>query len=243
MERDEQLTAPLLGMLTPVPAAGRGVCRVCHRSSPGGYDRCESCRLTMGQVANPIELVVPISLYQSNDSLWNLLRNYKDSTDPVVRQRQSNRLAAVLARFLRLHAGCIHRAGGGEWDLVTVVPPSKARVEAQPLLAVLDRVGSVREQAQVTLETVARPGHRRASDEAYRVVVPVGGRRVLLVDDTLTSGAALQSAASALAAGGATVVAGLVIGRVIDGGFSREEKELWTRQRRERFSFDRCCLE
>ena len=30
----------------------------------------------VGQVARPLELVVPISLYQSNDSPWNLLRNY-----------------------------------------------------------------------------------------------------------------------------------------------------------------------
>jgi predicted amidophosphoribosyltransferase len=40
--------------------------------------------------------------------------------------------------------------------------------------------------------------------------------RILLVDDTFTSGATFQSAASALALGGADVIAGVVIGRVID---------------------------
>lgn len=151
MKPDEQLTAPLLGMLTTVPLAGTGVCRVCHGSSAGGSDRCESCRLTMGQVGNPLELVVPISLYQSNDSLWNLLRNYKDSPDEVVRRRRSNRLGAILSRFLRLHAECLRQAGGGEWDLVTVIPPSRVRPEPQPLLRILERVGSVTDDAKVSL--------------------------------------------------------------------------------------------
>ena len=44
---------------------------------------------------------------------------------------------------------------------MTVVPPSKVRTEAQPLLGVLRRVGSVEEQAQVKLETVAKPGYGR----------------------------------------------------------------------------------
>jgi hypothetical protein len=113
VEPDEALTAPLLGILTPVPAAGRGICRVCHRAARAGFDRCESCLRTMGQVSHPVGLVVPISLYQSGDSLWNLLRNYKDSPDPQVRLRQSNRLGAIVARFLRLHADCIRRPGEG----------------------------------------------------------------------------------------------------------------------------------
>jgi hypothetical protein len=39
---------------------------------------------------------------------------------------------------------------------------------------------------------------------------------MLLVDDTMTTGAKLQSAASALNLGGARVVAAVVLGRVID---------------------------
>lgn len=197
----------------------------------------------MGQVANPLELVVPISLYQSNDSLWNLLRNYKDSPDEMARRRQSNRLGAILARFLRLHAECLRQAGGGEWDLVTVIPPSRIRAEPQPLLRILERVGSVKDDARVTLELSAKPRHRRASDEAFSLAAQVNGRRVLLVDDTFTTGAAVQSAASALTRAGATVVAALVIGRVIDVKFSPSDKDLWARKRRERFQFELCCLE
>jgi hypothetical protein len=66
---------------------------------------------------------------------------------------------------------------------------------------------------------------------------------VLLIDDTFTSGSTFQSAASRLALGGAEVVAGVVIGRVINPGFSAEARELWERQRTIAFDFDVCCLE
>jgi len=46
------------------------------------------------------------------------------------------------------------------------------------------------------------------------------GKRILLIDDTLTTGATAQSAASALSNGGATVVGILTIGRMIKPSFS-----------------------
>jgi phosphoribosylpyrophosphate synthetase len=126
---------------------------------------------------------------------------------------------------------------------VTVVPPSRVRRDPQPLVGVFARVGSVKDLVAPTLDVVRRPGHRAASDDAYSVTGEVDGRRVLLVDDTMTSGAALQSAASVLSGAGATVVAALVIGRVVDVEFSPADKELWDRARKQRFSFERCCLE
>jgi adenine/guanine phosphoribosyltransferase-like PRPP-binding protein len=47
------------------------------------------------------------------------------------------------------------------------------------------------------------------------VGVDVAGSRLVLVDDTWTTGARAQSAASALAAGGAEVEAVVVLGRVV----------------------------
>lgn len=69
---------------------------------------------------------------------------------------------------------------------------------------------------------------------------------MLLVDDTFTSGATFQSAASALALDGADVVAGVVIGRVIntsDTAGHPEKLALWQQQRQVPFSFAACCLE
>ncbi|MGO9149279.1 MAG: ComF family protein [Acidimicrobiales bacterium] len=71
------------------------------------------------------------------------------------------------------------------------------------------------------------------------------GKRILLIDDTRTTGATAQGAASALSNGGATVVGILTIGRVIKPSFSETVNEYWQRQRgpRRPFTFDRCCLE
>jgi len=57
------------------------------------------------------------------------------------------------------------------------------------------------------------------------------GKRILLIDDTLTTGAMAQSAASALSNRGATVVGILTIGRMIKPSFSETVNEDWQRQR------------
>ena len=66
---------------------------------------------------------------------------------------------------------------------------------------------------------------------------------MILVDDTFTSGARIQSAASALALAGANVVAAVTIGRVINPRFNDATAELWADARGTRFDFDVCCLE
>ena len=88
-------------------------------------------------------------------------------------------------------------------------------------------------------------GHLTANDDGFESVRDVRGERVLLVDDTFTTGATAQSAASALGNAGATVVGIVAVGRVIKPGFSETVKEYWERQRdpRRPFTFDRCCLE
>lgn len=84
--------------------------------------------------------------------------------------------------------------------------------------------------------------HRQASDRAFAVTQDLRGRRILLLDDTFTTGAALQSAASCLAQAGAKVVAAVVVGRIITPDFSPEANSLWRRMARHMFDFERCCL-
>lgn len=85
--------------------------------------------------------------------------------------------------------------------------------------------------------------HNKADNEGYETTEDVTGKRVLLMDDTFTSGARVQSAASALALGGATVVAAVVAARFINPDFNEESRELWDNAGEEPFSFDTCCLE
>ena len=108
------------------------------------------------------------------------------------------------------------------------------------------RVGSLRDQCETLLELGSEPvGHRTASDFGFQTVRDMDGKRILLIDDTLTTGATAQSAASALSNRGATVVGILTIGRMIKPSFSETVNEDWQRQRgpRRPFTFDRCCLE
>jgi adenine/guanine phosphoribosyltransferase-like PRPP-binding protein len=85
--------------------------------------------------------------------------------------------------------------------------------------------------------------HNQASDAAYVVTGDVADVRVLLVDDTFTSGARAESAASALQLAGGRVVAMVPIGRVIKREFSEESAALLDRAREEPFDFDVCCIE
>ena len=85
-------------------------------------------------------------------------------------------------------------------------------------------------------------GHLAASDHGFTVMSRVRGRRVLLVDDTLTTGAEVQSAASALQAAGATIPAAVVLGRYINPDFNQAASDLWERAHGRPFAFDRCCL-
>jgi predicted amidophosphoribosyltransferase len=196
----------------------------------------------MGDVSRPTGLVVPISLYQTTGQLWYVLRKYKDSPDAQLRQRFTLQIAATLSRFLRLHEGCIAAAAGRPWQGITLVPPSHEREGPQPLEGAVNLVPALRGQYVRTLRTVVPRVPRLASDEAYEVVTDVGGLDLLVIDDTFTTGASIQSAASALQLAGANVVGAVVVGRVINPEFTPETKALWAKARELPFRFETCCV-
>ncbi len=250
--------ADLLGPLlharafTAVPPRGSGVCDACHGPAPSGKQRCASCRAVLAQVDHPLTLVVPISLYTTasgrlpgGGQLYNLLWEYKDRRNPL--PEVPWQVAAILARFLAAHHGCISREAGGGWEMVASVPSTVGRNGQHPLRAALGRLGRFDQPRKEREAPLLRPGpapirEGRADPEGFTVTEPVAGRRVLLVDDALVTGARLQSAAAALRAAGATVAAGVVLGRLVLPGTATTER-LWRRQRAREFSFETCCLE
>jgi hypothetical protein len=244
--RVEEYTDPYRDIYTPPPPAGPGVCHICHSAS-GQFARCWSCNETRRSVSYPIELVVPISLYRVGEQLHSVLRGYKSSPFEDARRRYGLRVAATLHRFMRDHGGCIRAAAGDMWDTVTIVPSKQPRKDVHPLERAI-RLGATLKKAYRPLLTSDRPeliARARGDDRGFKTTRNVKGLRVLLIDDTFTSGATFQSAASALVLGGATVVAGVAIGRVIHTGDEEYEykDELWKERRQLGFSFDRCCLE
>ena len=219
-----EAAATLDGLLRPVPPVGPGICRVCHHVPSPGFDDCWSCGTTMGQVSMPVQHVVPITIYETRGQVWHHLRQYKDSPDPATRKQLRIPLLAVLARFLTRHGDCV--APGG-WDLITCVPSTRRTETQHPLLRGMRRVRSLQESVADLLEPGPTAlGHNQADDRGYVVSEP-GSERVLLVDDTFTTGARLQSAASALSLAGHEVAGAVVIGRVFTPDWSADHQRVW----------------
>ena len=240
-----ELTDPYLDQYTPVPPVGPGVCDVCHGAPRTGYTRCRSCWEVMRQVSRPVSRVVPISLYETTDQLWTVLRGYKDGRTAGQRTRFTLQVAATLGRFLAGHQRCVAGPGEPPWDLLGTVPSTGGRRGLHPLRNAIRLLSAPLgdREAELLAPGPVRVDHNHADDRGFVVRAEVRGRRVLLVDDTFTSGARVQSAASALQLAGAEVVAVVVVGRVIKPAYNQETQRLWEQARGRRFTFDTCCLE
>jgi predicted amidophosphoribosyltransferase len=237
-----EYTDPFVTTYANVPAAGPDVCAICHGISLGGYARCYSCKICIEAVSSPVIQVAPISLYAIPGQLHHVLRYYKDGAASV-RPQFRTQVAAILARFLITHGDCLRQVAG-DWDFITATPSSKGRVGPHPF----EEVIGISRFLQDQYKGVLAPGpdtltFRKASDNGYSVTSSVEGSRILLVDDTYTTGARIQSAASALQLAGATVVAAVPVGRVIRPDYDEETAAWWARVRSEPYDFDRCCLE
>ena len=114
----EELTTPYAAAYTPPPHHGPGICDVCHNAPFIGDTRCLSCQRATATVTHPIDLVVPISLYELGGQLHNVLRDYKYSGSADVRRLHALQVGATLHRFVRDHGQHVREAAGRRWDLV-----------------------------------------------------------------------------------------------------------------------------
>ncbi|HTW99335.1 MAG TPA: hypothetical protein VMD59_11190, partial [Acidimicrobiales bacterium] len=237
------LPARLAAQCVPVPPSGHDVCPLCHGYRRRGFALCSSCQRVAGQLSTRCSLVVPVSLAAVGSSpLYRLLCAYKDRRRlPSARRGPVLQVARLLAAFLAGHGHCIEAAAGGAWDGLAAVPSSSPRVGKHPLVEVARLVAG---DASLPVEIDRGPaqlGHLRASDLGF-VARGVAGRRLLVLDDTWTSGARAQSAASALRLAGADVVAVVPVARLVRPGF-RDGSSFWQRQQAIAFDPARCCLE
>lgn len=241
-----EITDGLRSTYRTVLPAGPGVCVICHSQPNPGYAICYSCHGTMKAVTHPTRRIVPISLTSRGDQLYYSLVHYKRHLlpwEPGAEQQGTFRrqLAALFGRFVVQHGKCV--AGeAGSWDAIVVVPSTRtAPGQIHPLhqtIAMLRDSGRLLMAPLRTSDEVF--GDREASDRRFVVVEDVRGRRVLLVDDTMTSGARLQSAASVLRLHGATVIAAVPLARFVNPDHS---VELWNQASQIPYDFNRCCLE
>ena len=207
-------------------------CAVCRGPAPPGSRRCYPCDLhhqvAQGALA---DLVVPIAFAVKGGPHASRLWQYKSAriaggdndlpgsgsgSGADVRAQAACRLLALLTVFLRDHGRCLWLAAGvGRPSHVAVVPSARTRPGQHPLASLL--------APYLTLPwagLAARPGQHpvRELDPDRFLATPVPRARVLLIDDTWTTGATAQSAAMALRRAGARSVVIVVLGRHVGPG-------------------------
>jgi predicted amidophosphoribosyltransferase len=220
------------------PRAGSGVCASCFDLTNGGT-RCYHC----SHDAAFVDAMAPISYSIGGEQLHHALGGYKRYTGTPARYLAAG-LAAVLWRHLDDHEACLARAVAVDrFDLVTTVPSSDADRDETHALHRL--VGQLVKPLRPRYERLLRRTDtavtaHRFSAERYRANAGLGGRKVLLIDDTWTTGANAQSAAAALKAAGAQRVAVVVIGRYLNREWGHNDRQL--RRLPQPFDWGHCAL-
>ena len=213
-----------------MPAVGQpGVCRYCHGACDPDYEQCYPCLLADRSVG-ALD-ILPISMSVDGGLLHRHLRGYKDDRSPAVRHRMSVRLAALTAVFLEHHRFCV-----GPFDSVVLVPsPTRTAVTS-----IVQHVRSLRDEYRPALKVSRLGSKHELRADRFTVTRDVSGERVLILDDTLTSGATLFSAVAALRDAGAAIVGPVVIGRHLQPSWEPSHAMLsWLRPRP--WVDERCC--
>jgi hypothetical protein len=208
------------GLAAPGPATP-GRCQTCFGPAAPGAARCFACDLhaqcAPGSLAS---VVLPVAYAAKGGQHARRLWLYKSGQPGAPAARQA--LTVLLLVFLREHGPCLWRRagwghGGAGPSHLAVVPSCRGRPGPHPLRALAEPYLRLPWAALAT-----RPGaDGRARDldpERFTARPPAGaagldGARVLLLDDTWTTGASVQSAVMALRRAGAASVAAVVLGR------------------------------
>lgn len=225
--------------LVPMPQDAPDVCPLCRSGRTRPDQLCFSCQRTSAQVLHPCELVIPISYYTTPSALRDRMHDYKEHPDPGVREEQSRYVAAILVRYFVEHRDAL-AARFGDWDDVAAVPSTHH--DNPPALQTAIEANFPDAIGRFTRPLARGPGTMTFNQASPTGFVPIAGaaitgRRVLLIDDTYTTGARLQSAHHALVAAGSTVVAAIVVTRKINPDPRYGSDRLWERQSAVPFDF------
>jgi hypothetical protein len=189
------------------------LCSVCRGPTGRRSARCYGCDLHMQCAPGSLaDVVVPVAFAIKGGSHARCLWQYKSerlAAEAVGRAALTVR--ALLLVFLHDHGPCLWRAADipGPTHLA-VVPTARGRPGTHPLRALI-----AEHLTGPWAELRARPGGEqvRDLDPGRFKARAIPGARVLLIDDTWTTGSSAQSAAMALRRAGADAVITVVLGR------------------------------
>jgi adenine/guanine phosphoribosyltransferase-like PRPP-binding protein len=205
-----------------LPALEVRACQVCGGPTPGRFALCFCCATLVGQLRMPLAPVVALVEYRVGDDMHRRLRGYKDAPVSEARDVLAGELAALVEAWLARDACSRRLRPGSGWDVVATVP-SSARPAGAPVDAVVSRVPDLaRRHRRLLVRGSQTTGHLRAARRGFAVPPEIDRewlrqRRILVVDDTIITGARAQSAAAALRMAGGRVAGVVVVGRVVSG--------------------------
>ncbi len=183
-------------------------------------------------------MIIPISFYAKPSRLRDRMHDFKEHAEPAVRASEGKAVASIVARYISEHGTALAERFGA-WDATVAVPSTHH--DDPPLLQT-----SIEQNFPDVLTPFDQPlsrgtsdmGFNQASETGFSVTDDVVGQRFLLLDDTFTTGARLQSAHHALIAAGATVPVAIVVTRKINPSTTYGGLDMWDRQTKIDFRFD-----
>ncbi|RKF25777.1 phosphoribosyltransferase [Micromonospora globbae] len=197
----------------PLPP-GDGICAVCRSTAGSGFELCYQCsqhRSASGGMQ--ADIVAPIAYSIARAQHDHNLIIYKSAQPSAVAM---GNLSSLTVLYLAYHWDCFAAALGGAFTHVVTVPSTRGRQGEHPLETIVARRMPLPVLRPVPNSAYGADDRNFYRDRFYLPPGSATGGRVLLLDDTWTTGGRVQSLAFALKAAGAVAVAAVVIGRRVN---------------------------
>lgn len=188
-------------------------CKICAGIPGSGYSTCYACSQRPVTVTRPLGLV---TYTWPKGQAGQTMRAYKANGDTA-----HDLMTSLVAYATVAHWPCIETHTGSTPDGWACVPSLSGRSGPHPLEEIVSKF--MRSVPNVAITPGPVRGNARSFDPNHFAVQTTSARHVLLIDDTWTTGAHLQSAAAALQKVGVEKVTGLVMARWLEPTFGNTQ--------------------
>lgn len=156
---------------------------------------------------------------------------YEDQVRDAVHRFKFNDQSGYATAFGQIMAGTIQKELEGQYDLITWIPVSRQRLKERGYdQSMLLGYAVALELNDVAVETLKKPKDNEKQSslsdvkqrkdnvkDAYESADPelIRGKRILLIDDVITTGSTMEEAARTLLRAGASAVVGAALARPV----------------------------